>query len=152
MSATGSAVSQQVADALREQYGLDKPVWVQYLKWMRQALRGNFRMAFEWGRPVSEVIGDRLWLTMVVSVGAILLTWALALPIGIYSAVRQYSVGDYIATFAAFIGLAVPSFILAMIVMYFDFTLLNAHVGGLFSDEYAQAPWRLAKAWDLVKH
>jgi peptide/nickel transport system permease protein len=152
MSATGSAVSQQTADALREQYGLDKPVWVQYLKWMRQALGGNFGMALEWGRPVSEVIGDRLWLTMAVSVGAIVLTWALALPIGIYSAVRQYSIGDYAATFLAFIGLAVPGFMLALVVMYLGFTLFNANVGGLFSDEYAQAPWSLAKAWDLVKH
>jgi peptide/nickel transport system permease protein len=109
-------------------------------------------MALEWGRPVSEVIGDRLWLTMAVSIGAIILTWALALPIGIYSAVRQYSVGDYVATFVGFIGLAVPGFMLALIVMYLGFTLFDANVGGLFSDQYAQAPWSLAKAWDLAKH
>jgi peptide/nickel transport system permease protein len=109
-------------------------------------------MALEYTRPVSEVIGDRLWLTMVVSVGAIIFTWLVALPIGIYSAVRQYSMGDYIATFVGFIGLAVPSFMLALILMYFGFTLFNANIGGLFSDEFADAPWTLAKAWDLTKH
>lgn len=152
MSASGSFVSQQEADVLREEYGLNKPLYVQYWRWMRLCVRGNFGMALEWGRPVSEVIGDRLWMTMVVSVAAIVLTWALALPIGIYSAVRQYSVGDYVATFVGFIGLAVPSFMLALVLMYFGFTLFNANIGGLFSDEYVQAPWSLAKAWDLVKH
>jgi peptide/nickel transport system permease protein len=152
MSASGSFVSQQEADALRQQYGLDQPVWIQYLRWMRMVLQGKFGMALEWGRPVSEVIGDRLWLTMAVSGAAILLTWAVALPIGIYSAVRQYSTGDYIATFIGFIGLAVPSFMLALVLMYLGFTLFNANVGGLFSDELAQAPWGWAKVWDLVKH
>jgi peptide/nickel transport system permease protein len=152
MSASGSFVSAQEADALRQQYGLDKPVYIQYLRWMRLVVQGKFGMALEWGRPVSEVIGDRLWLTMVVSVAAILLTWVVALPIGIYSAVRQYSVGDYIATFIGFIGLAVPSFMLALVLMYAGFKLFNLNVGGLFSDELAQAPWSWAKVWDLVKH
>jgi peptide/nickel transport system permease protein len=119
---------------------------------MGLVLEGNFGMALEWGRPVAEVIGDRLWLTMVVSVAAILLTWALALPIGIYSAVRQYSVGDYVATLVGFIGLAVPSFLLALVVMYLGFRLFNANIGGLFSDEFAEAPWSLGKAWDLLRH
>jgi peptide/nickel transport system permease protein len=152
MSGSGSFVSQQEADALREQYGLNKPMYVQYLRWMRLVLQGNFGMALEWGRPVSEVIGDRLWLTMVVSVAAILLTWGLALPIGIYSAVRQYSVGDYVATLLGFIGLAVPSFLLALVLMYLGFRFFNANIGGLFSDQFAEAPWSLAKAWDLLKH
>jgi peptide/nickel transport system permease protein len=152
MSASGSFVSQQEAEALRQQYGLDKPVWVQYMRWMGMVMQGNFGMALEWHRPVSEVIGDRLWLTMAVSGAAILLTWLLALPIGIYSAVRQYSVGDYIATFVGFIGLAVPSFMLALVLMYLGFTLFGMNIGGLFSDEMAQAPWSWAKAWDLIKH
>jgi peptide/nickel transport system permease protein len=152
MSSSGSFVSAQEAEALRQQYGLDQPLYIQYLRWMGMVLQGNFGMALEYGRPVKEVIGDRLWLTMVVSVGAIILTWFVALPIGIYSAVRQYSVGDYIATFVGFIGLAVPSFMLALILMYFGFTLFNANIGGLFSDELAEAPWGLAKAWDLTKH
>jgi peptide/nickel transport system permease protein len=152
MSASGSFVSQQEAEALRQQYGLDKPIWVQYMRWMGMVMQGRFGMALEWGRPVSEVIGDRLWLTMAVSGAAILLTWLLALPIGIYSAVRQYSVGDYIATFIGFIGLAVPSFMLALVLMYLGFTMFNMNIGGLFSDEMAQAPWSWAKTWDLIKH
>jgi peptide/nickel transport system permease protein len=152
MSASGSFVSQQEAEALRQQYGLDKPIWVQYMRWMGMVMQGRFGMALEWGRPVSEVIGDRLWLTMAVSGAAILLTWVLALPIGIYSAVRQYSVGDYVATFIGFIGLAVPSFMLALVLMYLGFTLFNMNIGGLFSDDMAQARWSMAKVWDLIKH
>ncbi|MBI3121718.1 MAG: ABC transporter permease, partial [candidate division NC10 bacterium] len=152
MSASGSFVSAQEDEALRQQYGLDKPLYVQYLRWMALILQGNFGMALEYSRPVAEVIGDRLWLTMVVSVAAIVFTWLVALPIGIYSAVRQYSLGDYIATFVGFIGLAVPSFMLALILMYLGFTLFNANIGGLFSEELAEAPWNLAKLWDLVKH
>src|SRR5213593_4867577 len=134
MSASGSFVSQQEAEALRQQYGLDKPIWVQYLRWMGMVMQGRFGMALEWGRPVSEVIGDRLWLTMAVSGAAILLTWVLALPIGIYSAVRQYSVGDYVATFIGFMGLAVPSFMLALVLMSLGFTLFNMNIGGLLSE------------------
>jgi peptide/nickel transport system permease protein len=152
MSASGSFVSAQEAEALRQQYGLDKPLYVQYLRWMAMVLQGNFGMALEYSLPVAEVIGDRLWLTMVVSVAAIVFTWLVALPIGIYSAVRQYSIGDYIATFVGFIGLAVPSFMLALILMYLGFTLLNANIGGLFSEELAEAPWSLAKLWDFTKH
>src|SRR6202011_2242489 len=114
--------------------------------------QGNFRTSMEWRRPVAEVIGDRLWLTVVVSVAALLLTWVLALPIGIYSAVRQYSPGDYFATFVGFIGLAVPNFLLALVLLYLGFTLFNAHIGGLFSPELQDAPWSGARVWDLVKH
>jgi peptide/nickel transport system permease protein len=152
MTATGTVVSQQLAEALREQYGLDQPVWVQYLRWMRLVLRGDFGMALEWGKPVAEVIGDRLWLTMALSVGAIVITWALALPIGIYSAVRQYSIGDYLATFVGFVGLAVPSFMIALILMYVGFRYFGANIGGLFSDRFVEAPWSLAKVWDLLQH
>jgi peptide/nickel transport system permease protein len=152
MSASGGAVSEQEADALRQEYGLDKPMMVQYYRWMKQVVRGRFGMALEWKRPVSEVIGDRLWLTMVVSVAAIILTWILALPIGIYSAVRQYSPGDYVATFIGFIGLAVPSFMLALVLMYLGFRYFNMSIGGLFSDEFVEAPWSLAKTWDMMKH
>ena len=152
MSGSGSYVSEQEAQALREQYGLNRPMYVQYLRWMGLVVRGNFGMALEWGRPVADVIGDRLWLTMIVSLSAIVVTWVLALPIGIYSAVRQYSVGDYVATLLGFIGLAVPSFMLALVIMYFGFTLFNVNVGGLFSPGFAEAPWSLAKAWDLTLH
>ncbi|MEZ5864309.1 MAG: ABC transporter permease [Geminicoccaceae bacterium] len=140
LSASGSMVSAAEADAMRAQYGLDRPVWVQYGKWMARVLQGDFGMSMEWGRPVTEVIGDRLWLTIVISIAAILLTWGIALPIGIYSAVRQYSIADYIFTFVGFVGLAVPNFLLALIIMYVGFKLFGMNIGGLFSPEYELAP------------
>jgi peptide/nickel transport system permease protein len=152
MSASGSAVSEAEADALREQLGLNQPVYIQYFKWMGLILQGNFGMAMEWSRPVRDVIGDRLTLTIVVSLAAVIFTWALALPIGIYSAVKRYSVGDYVATFIGFIGLAIPGFMLALIMMYISFKYFNANIGGLFSAEFADAPWNWAKFVDLLKH
>jgi len=152
MASMGSVVSDEEAQALRIQYGLGQPIYIQYLKWMKLVVVGNFGMSMEWRRPVTEVIGDRLWLTVVFSVAALLLTWVLALPIGIYSAVRQYSVGDYFATFIGFIGLAVPNFLLALVILYFGFILFNANIGGLFSPELQDAPWSAAKVWDLLKH
>ena len=152
MASTGSVVTEQEAENLRIQYGLGQPVYVQYYKWVKLIAVGNFGMSMEWKRPVTEVIGDRLWLTVVVSLAALFLTWVLALPIGIYSAVRQYSVGDYTATFVGFIGLAVPNFLLALVLLYLGFTLFNANIGGLFSVELQDAPWSAAKVWDLCKH
>jgi peptide/nickel transport system permease protein len=152
MAATGSIVSEQEAENLRIQYGLDRPIYVQYYKWLAMMARGNFGMSMEWRRPVAEVIGDRLWLTMIVSFAALLLTWTLALPIGIYSAVRQYSLGDYLFTFVGFIGLAVPNFLLALVILYLGFVFFDANIGGLFSVEYQDAPWSWAKVWDLLKH
>ena len=152
LAASGSAVRAEEAQALREQYGLDKPIWVQYWKWISRVATGDFGMSMEWGRPVIEVIGDRLWLTIVISFAAILITWGIALPIGIYSAVRQYSVADYIFTFVGFVGLAVPNFLLALIIMYFGFKLFDLNIGGLFSAEYQIAPWSAGKVWDMMKH
>ena len=152
LSASGSMVSAAEADAMREQYGLNRPIWVQYGKWMARVLQGDFGMSMEWGRPVLEVIGDRLWLTIVISIAAILLTWGIALPIGIYSAVRQYSIADYIFTFVGFVGLAVPNFLLALIIMYLGFKFFGMNIGGLFSPEYELAPWSWGKVWDLAKH
>jgi peptide/nickel transport system permease protein len=152
LSASGSMVSQQEAQALRQLYGLDQPVWVQYWKWISRVVQGDFGPSMEWGRPVTEVIGDRLWLTVVVSISAILVTWGIALPIGIYSAVRQYSVADYAFTLIGFIGLAVPNFLLALVIMYFGFVLFDLNVGGLFSAEYQLAPWSWGKTLDLIRH
>lgn len=152
LSASGSSVTAVEAEALRELYGLNSPFYVQYAKWMMRILAGDFGVSMEWNRPVTEVIGDRLWLTMLVSLAALVLTWGLALPIGIYSAVRQYSIGDYIFTLIGFIGLAVPNFLLALVIMYLAFRFLGANVGGLFSSEFELAPWNAAKIWDLMKH
>src|SRR2546428_10458860 len=119
---------------------------------MKRMLVGSCGVWREWRRPVTEVSGARLWLTVVISVAALILTWILALPIGIYSAVRQYSTGDYVATFVGFIGLAVPNFLLALVLLYFGFTLFNAHIGGLFSPEVPDAPWSLERVWGLLQH
>jgi peptide/nickel transport system permease protein len=151
-SAMGTAISASEAAALRHAYGLDQSIWVQYFKWLNLVAHGEFGQSFEYGRPVKEVIGDRLWLTILLSVGAIIVTWGLALPIGIYSAVRQYSLGDYVFTFIGFIGLAIPNFLLALIVMYVGLKLFNLNVGGLFSADYQLAPWSWGKVWDLMKH
>jgi peptide/nickel transport system permease protein len=152
LAASGSLVSEQEAENMRIQYGLNQPMYIQYLKWMRLIAQGNFGIAMEWRLPVIEVIGDRLTLTIVVSLAAILFTWAVALPIGIYSAVRQYSLSDYFFTLIGFFGLATPGFMLALLVMYLSFTLFNANIGGLFSPAYLEAPWSLDRLWDLVKH
>ena len=125
---------------------------VQYFKWMGKMLQGNFGMSLAWNRPVIEVIGDRLWLTMVVSLAAIMLTWVVALPIGIYSAVRQYSLGDYVFTFIGFIGLAVPNFLLALVLMYLGFKYFGMSIGGLFSPEYGTRPGAWPRSSTCCKH
>lgn len=152
LASSGSAVSAEEAEALRKLYGLGQPFYIQYGKWIARVIVGDFGESMEWRRPVIEVIGDRIWLTLALSFAALIVTWGLALPIGIYSAVRQYSWGDYIFTFIGFIGIAVPNFLLALVIMYFAFTLLGASVGGLFSADMALAPWGWPKAWDLIKH
>ncbi|MCW5851567.1 MAG: ABC transporter permease [Anaerolineae bacterium] len=152
LSASGSAISREEAEALREQYGLNQPIWVQYGLWMGKIMRGDFGISLEWQRPVSEVIGERLWLTIVVSLAAIMFTWMVALPIGIYSAVRQYSPGDYLFTLIGFVGIAIPNFMLGLILMYIGFRFFNSNVGGLFSADFETAPWSAAKVWDMVKH
>src|SRR6476660_7664505 len=151
-AASGTAISAAEADAMRLAYGLNQPLYVQYWKWIAMVASGDFGRSFEYGRPVTEVIGDRLWLTILLSLGAIVVTWGLALPIGIYSAVRQYSIGDYIFTFLGFIGLAIPNFMLALIVLYFGQRWFGVSVGGLFSADQQLAPWTWAKVADLLYH
>jgi peptide/nickel transport system permease protein len=152
LASTGSSITADQAESMRHDYGLDRPVTIQYALWIGRVVHGDFGVSMMWRRPVTEVIGDRLWLTMAVSFSALFLTWIIALPIGIYSAVRQYSIGDYAATLLGFMGLAIPNFLLALILMYLGFRYLGLSVGGLFSADFAQAPWSLAKLWDLTKH
>lgn len=152
MAASGGVVTDAEAANLRAEYGLDQPAYVQYFYWITQVVRGNFGQSMEWRLPVIDVIGDRLLLTVVVSVSAVMFTWIVALPIGIYSAVRQYSVGDYIFTLLGFVGVAVPSFLMALVLMYLGYALFNSNVGGLFSQKYVDAPWSLARVWDLAQH
>lgn len=153
LQSTGTILSMEEAEALRIQYGLDQPIYVQYAKWMGLMLEGNFGMAMEYNRPVREVIGDRMLITIIVSLAAVIFIWALALPIGIYSAVRQYSFGDYFFTFIGFIGIAIPNFMLALIVLYVSFKYFDVqNIGGLFSTDMAMEPWGWPKIWDMIKH
>lgn len=153
LQAQGTVLTAEDQEAIRIQYGLDRPLYIQFFRWVEQMTKGNFGISFEYNRPVTEVIGDRLMLTMVVSVAAIIFIWIVALPIGIYSAVRQYSIGDYIFTFIGFLGVAIPNFMLALIMLYVGFKYFGAQqIGGLFSLEYQIEPWSWAKVWDLIKH
>ena len=140
-------------EALRVQYGLGQPIYVQYFKWMKAiVLHGDFGISFEKNVPVNNLIWDRLGWTVGISVLTLLFIWITALPIGIYSAVRKYSFGDYVATFFGFIGLAVPNFLLALVMMYIAFKYFGQSVGGLVSPEYLDAPWSWAKFVDLLQH
>jgi peptide/nickel transport system permease protein len=141
-----------VLENLRARYGLGEPMWKQYLKWMRNMLGGDFGYSFDWQRPVIELIGQRLALTFVLSLSTMLFIWVVAFPVGIYSAVRQYSVGDYIFTFVSFLGRSIPSFLLALVLLWVAFAYFDQSVGGLFSPDFEEAPWSLAKVWDLIKH
>ena len=153
LQSTGTSISEGEAEALRQQYGLDQPIYVQYAKWMNLMLRGNFGMAMEYNRPVREVIGDRMLITVIVSLAAIIFIWVIALPIGIYSAVRQYSIGDYAFTFVGFMGIAIPNFMLALLVLYIGFKYFNTQsIGGLFSPDMVLAPWGIPKLVDMLRH
>lgn len=145
-------VSEQQMEAMRRQYALDRPIHEQYLRWVGNMVQGHFGVSMLWKQSVRDVIGDRLAMTIAVSLGAVVLTWAIAVPIGIYSAVRQYSIGDYAFTFVGFIGLGVPNFLLALVLMYLGFYLFGANVGGLFSPEYQLEPWSWGKVKDLLAH
>ena len=142
-----------VVEQLREQYGLGQPMYLQYWKWMTGILlEGDFGISFEKNLPVTDVIWDRLGWTFAISMLTLGFIWAVALPIGIYSAVRKYSVGDYIATFFGFIGLAIPNFLLALVMMYVAFKYFGQSVGGLVSPEYLDQPWTWAKFGNLLQH
>ena len=153
MSENNEQLDPATLEALRQRYGFDQPMVVQYWKWITNiVLHGDFGQSFEWNRPVSDLIWERLGLTLVVSFATLIFVWVLAFPIGIYSAVRQYSWGDYIATFFGFIGLAVPNFLLALVLMYLTSRYMNANVGGLFSSEYVNADWSWGRIVDLMNH
>lgn len=149
----GQTVDNAQLEALKVQYGLGDSIAVQYAKWMSGILlRGDFGRSFSWNKPVSELIWGRVGLTFTLSLATMLFTWALAIPIGIYSAVKQYSIGDYTATFFGFIGLAIPNFLLALVLMYVGFKYFGQSVGGLFSPRFIDAPWSPAKLADLASH
>ena len=149
----GDNVQQETIDALRERYGLGQPIHVQYFKWISGIiLRGDWGQSMEWQKPVKELIWERLGLTVILSLVALMVSWFVAIPVGVYSATHQYSIPDYIMSIISFIGVGVPGFLLALIFMYFAQTQLGLNVGGLFSQQYIDAPWSVDKVVDLAKH
>lgn len=152
LAAQGGTVSAAQEEALRARYGLDKPLPVQYWTWLTSMLTGDFGNSFLYDRPVSEVLAERLPRTVGLALGSILLTWAIALPIGIYSALRKYSFWDHLFTFFAFVGIAVPPFLLALVAMYLVFDQTGFLITGLYSLEFQGEPWSLAKFFDLLKN
>ncbi len=152
LEAMGERVSAEQLDNLREAYGLGQPLYVQYAKWMWNMLHGDFGRSMEWGVPVENLIGESMGLTLVLSILTLVFTWLLAIPIGVYSATHQYSPGDYLATFIGFVGLGVPSFMIALVLMWVAYSAFGMDVGGLFSDAYKNAPWSLGKIADLLQH
>ncbi|WP_338719409.1 ABC transporter permease [Devosia sp. XK-2] len=153
MQDSGANIDPRQIELLRETYGFNDPIWMQYLKWIGGILfRGDFGYSFEWNRPVADLIWERMGSTLAISVASLLFVWAVALPIGIYSAMRRHTFGDYFFTLVGFIGLAVPNFILALTLMYLSYRYFGQSVGGLFSQEYVDAPWSWGKFVDLVQH
>ena len=152
LKAQGDTVAPQQLEALRQAYGLGQPIHIQYLKWIGNIMQGDFGQSLEWQQPVNRVIWSRLMFTVIVSASSILFVWAVAIPIGVYSAVRQYSIGDYVFTFLGFIGLAIPNFMLALVLMWLGFAWFGQDVGGLFSPEYQGAPWSWGKFVNMLSH
>jgi peptide/nickel transport system permease protein len=152
LASTGDQVDPRVIENLRQAYGLGEPFYVQYWKWVTGIVQGNFGHSFEWKRPVWELIWGRLGTSMLLEGMAVILMWLVALPIGIYAAVRKYSLGDYLATVVGFVGLAVPNFFFALILMYLAFSWFGVALGGLFSPEFENARWSLERVWDFLKH
>lgn len=149
---SGGVADDAVAAALRKQYGLDLPIYIQYFKWISGFFVGDFGMSFSWDKPVTVVVGERLQLTIIISLVTLIFTYIVAIPIGVYSALRQYSIGDYTVTVIGFAGLATPNFLLALIIMYILYKYFGISVGGLFSPEFIDAPWSWERFVNLLNH
>ncbi len=153
LKSSGALVSEETLARLVKEYGLDKPIYMQYFIWMKNIVtQGNFGRSFQWNKPINDLIRERLTLSIVLSLLSVVLTWIIGIPIGIYSAIRQYSTFDYIFTFIGFIGLSVPGFLLALIIIWFAYSQFGLTVTGLFSQAYVDAPWSLEKVADMFKH
>lgn len=146
------AVSIEEAEALRAHFGLGQPVYVQYGKWMLQIMRGNLGMSFQYRIPVTQVIDERLFLTVILALGSTFFVWGVGVPLGIISAVKQYSILDYIITVLGFIGLAIPNFLLALVLMYLAWDWFGFSIGGLFSGKYISASWSFARVINMLEH
>jgi len=152
LQAQGEKVDPERIEFLREQYGLDKPLYEQYLIWFTGFLQGDLGYSFEYQRPVTDVIGQRLWLSFIVALSTIVFTYAVSFPIGLYSAVRQYSLGDYTLTFIGFLGLATPNFLLALILLYLANVWFGTSIGGLMDPHFIDKPWTWDKVVSVLEH
>jgi peptide/nickel transport system permease protein len=152
LQSRGESLDPAKIEFLRRTYGLDLPFYMQYLKWAGGLLQGDLGYSFEHSLPVNEVVGDRLSLTVLVSLASILFVWVISFPIAVYSAVRQYSIGDYFFTFLGYIGLATPSFLIALVLLYLAKEHLDISIGGLMEPEYMNAPWSWGKFQSILEH
>lgn len=152
-SGTGTQITESDLENIRKEFGLDRPAWERYVGWITGIVtRGDFGEAFAFQTSVNNVIGQRLWLTLAIIFSTLILTYAISIPVGIYAAVHRHSFADYGLTVFSYLGLAIPNFLLALVLLYVSVTVFDSNVGGLFSPEYEDAPWSAAKVWDLVKH
>ncbi|MBK8175440.1 MAG: ABC transporter permease [Rhodospirillales bacterium] len=152
LQSQGEQVAQEKIDFLRHQYGLDRPMIEQYGLWLTGMLHGDFGFSFEYNRPVSEIVGDRLLLTVLLNAATIIFVYVISFPIGVYSATRQYSWGDYGLTFLGLLGLATPNFLLALILMYFANVAFGTSIGTLMDATFINQPWSIAKALSVLEH
>ena len=152
IQAMGERVADEKIAFLREQYGLDKPMWQQYLVWVTGLLHGDLGYSFEYNQPVEDVIGDRLFLTLVLNFFTVLFIYVVSFPIGVYSATHQYSTADHTLSFLGFLGLATPNFLLALILLYLANVWFGTSIGGLMDPEYVDAPWSFGKVLSVLEH
>ena len=152
IQAQGEAVAEEQVAFLREQYGLDKPMWQQYLVWATGLLRGDLGYSFEYNQPVADVIGDRMFLTMILNVLTVAFVYIVSFPIGVYSATHQYSWADHSLSFVGFLGLATPNFLLALILLYLANVWFGTSIGGLMDPQYVDQPWSVGKALSVLEH
>jgi peptide/nickel transport system permease protein len=152
LQARGDKSAENRIEEYRARYGLDEPLLGQYWTWITHFVRGDFGDSFKYERPVSDLIGQRLMFTIILGLATLSVVWLIAIPAGVYSATHQYSLGDQVITTISFIGLGTPAFVLALLILFIAVVVLDQDVVGLFSQEFKDAPWSLAKVWDLLKH
>jgi peptide/nickel transport system permease protein len=152
LRASGGTISAEQIRALEDRYGMHDPIHVKYTKWVAGAIRGDFGQSFTMDMPVKQLIWDRLALSLLLSVFALLFSWGVSIPLGVYSATHRHTLPDYVIQVLQFIGIAVPQFLFALLLLVFASRAFNLEVGTLFSKEFQNAPWSVAKAVDFLKH
>ena len=152
LQARGDRSAQDRIEEYRARYGLDTPFFAQYTDWVTNFVKGEFGESFKYERPVKDLLGERIMMTTILALASMVVVWLIAIPVGVYSATHQYSLGDQIFTTVSFIGLGTPSFVLALIVLFVAVVVLGQDAIGLFSREYQDAPWTMGKVVDLLKH